>query len=158
MKVPQTNFFLFQTGIALLVLSHILYPYPKRPYRTHERLGFSMEFLNAFDIMDFVENISCVQTDDGWTVFYFLAVGISAIHLAFPVGLTGEEEEDPQWKKIINSAVTLIFTDISFTIIRAHAMAEEKTFEIGFNFLSKNIMATVYRTCLIINAMKQLYC
>ena len=158
MEIPETNFFLFQTGIALLVLFQIIYPYPKRPYRTHERLGISMEFLNAYDIMDVVENISCVQMDDGWIAFYFIGLGISVIHLAFPVGLTGEEEEDPQWGKILSSAVTLIFTDISFAIIRAHVMAQEKTFQIGFNFLSKNMMATVYRICLIFNAIASLCC
>ena len=157
MEIPQTNFFLFQAGIALLVLVHIVYPYPKRSYRTHERLGFSMEFLNAYDIMDIVENISCVQADDGWIVFYYFALGISVIHLAFPIGLTGEEEEDPEWRKILSSAVTLIFTDISFAIIRAHVMAREKSFQIGFNFLAKNIMATIYRICLIFNAMKSLF-
>ena len=96
MQVRHTKFFLFQTGITLLVLFHIIYPYPKRPYRTHKRLSFSMEFLNACDIMD-IENYSCLRADDGWTALYFLALEVSVIHLAFPVSLTGEEEEDPQW-------------------------------------------------------------
>lgn len=155
----MTNFILFQVGIALLVFFHILYPYPKRRYGTHERLGFSMEFVNAFDIMDIVENIPCIQMDDGWIWFCFVALGISAIHLAFPIGLTGEdeEEENPQWKKILSSAVTLIFTDIAFAIIRVHVMARQKTFQIGFNFLSKNIMAALYRFCMIFKSMKALY-
>ena len=97
MQVRHTKFFLLQTGIALLVLFHIIYPYPKRPYRTHKRLSFSMEFLNASDIMYVAENISCLQADDGWTALYFLGLEVSVIHLAFPVNLTGEEEEDPQW-------------------------------------------------------------
>ena len=56
-----------------------------------------MEFLNASDIMYVAENISCLQADDGWTALYFLGLEVSVIHLAFPVSLTGEEEEDPQW-------------------------------------------------------------
>ena len=97
--------------------------------------------------------------DDGWIWFCFVALGISVIHLAFPIGLTGEdeEEENPQWKKILSSAVTLIFTDISFAIIRVHVMARQKTFQIGFNFLSKNVMAALYRFCMIFKSMKALY-
>ena len=97
--------------------------------------------------------------DDGWIWFCFVALGISVIHLAFPIGLTGEdkEEKNPDWRKILSSAVTLIFTDISFAIIRGYVMVRQKTFQIGFNFLFKNIMAAIYRFCLIFKSMKALY-
>lgn len=61
---------MFHGGIALLVLALILYPYPQRIYdendqenpikHSNEHFAIAIEFLNAYDIMDVVENVMCL--------------------------------------------------------------------------------------------------
>ena len=106
--------------------------------------------------MDVVDNISCIQTySTFWLAFFFIALAVSAFHLAFPIGLTEEDQDDPQCGRIVSSIVALIFTDISFAVIRGKVMFHEKNVQLGFNFFSKNIMAALWRICLIIKALYQ---
>ena len=133
-----------------MVFTYILYPYPNRKYERGEIFAIAIEFLNAFDIMDLVENIGCIQSyTDGWIWPFYIALGFSAILLAFPVGLTEKDEHDPQGIRIISSVMTLIFTDVLFCIIRCYVMVKEKSVQLGFNFFLKNLLAAVCRIILI---------
>ena len=150
-----------------MVVALILYPYPQRVFdeqdpdesiqRSNERFTIVIEFLNAYDIMDLVENVMCIQTySTGWVVVFYLALVVSTFHLAFPISLTEEDSNDPQWGRIASSVVTLIFTDIFFAFIRGKVMLSEKSLQLGFNFFSKNILAGICRTFLIIKVIFQM--
>ena len=133
-----------------MVLTYILYPYPDRKYERGEKAAIAIEFLNAFDIMDLVENIGCIQSYTvGWVRLFYIALAVSTILLAFPVGLTEDDEHDPQGYRIISSAMTLIFTDVLFCIIRGHVMIKEESVQSGFNFFLKNLLAAICRFILI---------
>lgn len=152
--IPKLNFFLFHGGIALLILAHVLYPYPiRRGNKNHDHFAIAIELLNAYDIMDVVDNISCIQTySTVWFAIFFIALAVSAFHLAFPIGLTEKDRCDPQWGRIISSIITLMFTDMAFAVIRGKVMLHEKNVQLGFNFFSKNVMAALWRICLITKA------
>ena len=150
-----------------MVVALILYPYPQRVFdeqdpdesiqRSNERFTIAIEFLNAYDIMDLVENVMYIQTySTGWVVVFYLALVVSTFHLAFPISLTEEDSNDPQWGRIASSVVTLIFTDIFFAFIRGKVMLSEKSLQLGFNFFSKNILAGICRTFLIIKLIFQM--
>ena len=150
-----------------MVVALILYPYPQRVFdeqdpdesiqRSNERFTIAIEFLNAYDIMDLVENVMCIQTySTGWVVVFYLALVVSTFHLAFPISFTEEDSNDPQWGRIASSVVTLVFTDIFFAFIRGKVMLSEKSLQLGFNFFSKNILAGICRTFLIIKVIFQM--
>ena len=150
-----------------MVVALILCPYPQRVFdeqdpdesiqRSNERFTIAIEFLNAYDIMDLVENVMCIQTySTGWVVVFYLALVVSTFNLAFPISLTEEDSNDPQWGRIASSVVTLIFTDIFFAFIRGKVMLSEKSLQLGFNFFSKNILAGICRTFLIIKVIFQM--
>ena len=155
---------MFHGGIALLVLTLILYPYPKRIYdeneeedsieRSNERFAIAIEFLNAYDVMDVVENVMCIQSYSAvWVVVFYIALAVSVILLAFPISLTEEDANNPQWGRIGSSVATLIFTDVAFAAIGGKVMFSEKSFQPGFNFFSKNLFAGICRACLIVKVI-----
>lgn len=159
---------MFHGGIALLVLALILYPYPQRIFdendqedpikRSNERFAIAIEFLNAYDIMDVVENVMCIQTYSVvWMVVFYFALAFSALHLAFPISLSDEDANDHQSAGIVSSLVTLTSTDIAFAAIRGKVMFTENSFQLGFNFFSKNIFAGICRTCLIMKVICRRY-
>ena len=133
-----------------MVFTYITYPYPDRRYESGEIFAIAIEFLNAFDIMDLVENIGCIQSyTAGWIVIFYIALAVSTILLAFPVGLTEDDEDDPQRCRIFSSVLTLIFTDALFCIIRGYVMIKEESVQSGFNFFLKNLLAASCRIILI---------
>ena len=139
--------------MALLVLAHMLYPYPQRKPNSNENLAIAIELLNAYDIMDMVENITCFQTySTVWLGFFYMSLIISALHVAFPISLTEEDEKDPLKGRVLSSIITLIFTDIMFAILRLRVMVYGKDTQVGFNFFSKNVMAAICRLPLIVKA------
>ena len=131
----------------------MLYPYLQRKPNSNENLAIAIELLNAYDIMDMVENITCFQTySTVWLGFFYMSLIISALHVAFPISLTEEDEKDPLKGRVLSSIITLIFTDIMFAILRLRVMIYGKDTQVGFNFFSKNVMAAICRLSLIVKA------
>ena len=128
-----------------------MYPYPKRRNQNRfDNIAIAIDILNAFDIMAFVDNISCIQPySTGGLLFFFITLAVSAFHLAFPIGLINEDEVDPRTGRTSIFLVTPIFTDIFFVIIRGHMMVYEDSLQLGLNFFSKNVVAGIWRLCLI---------
>lgn len=128
----------------------MLYPYPQRDSNPNENLAIAIELLNAYDIMDMVENITCFQKYSTFLLaLFYMSLIISTLHVAFPIGLSEEDERDPKKGRILSSIITLIFTDIMFAILRLYVMVHEKDTQLGFNFFSKNVMAAICRFSLI---------
>lgn len=151
--VPEVHFVMFQIVMIILVLTHLLYPFPNRHYKRGELYAIGIEFLNAFDIMDLVADIGCVQSyQTGWLVWFFIATGASTLLLAFPCGLEDRDDEDPKPLQRWTSILTLLFTDISFFILRSVVIHNEKSVQSGFNFLMKNLLAAVIRFVLIVKS------
>lgn len=141
----------------LIVLAHLAYPYPQRRNKPDERFAIAIEALNAYDIMDFVENITCIQTySTGWSVLLFIALAMSTLRLAFPISLIEEDEDDPLCGRILSSTITLVFTDVLFAIMRGHVMVQENSLQLGFNFFSKNVMSAFCRLFLIGRAIRNM--
>ena len=100
-----------------------MYPYPKRQNKNYERFAIAVEFVSVYDIMDVINNSPCIQTCSvGWFVFFFVELAVSALHLVFSISLIKEDENDSQCRRILSSLFTLVFTDISFAIIRGFVM------------------------------------
>ena len=128
----------------------MLYPYPQRTSKPNENLAIAIELLNAYDIMDMVENITCFQTYSAFLLgLFYMSLMISALHVAFPISLSEEDDRDPKKGRILSSIITLIFTDIMFAILRLCVMIYGKDAQLGFNFFSKNVMAAICRFFLI---------
>ena len=132
----------------------MLYPYPQRKSNPDENLAIAIELLNAYDIMDMVEYITCFQTYSTVLLgLFYMSLIISALHVAFPISLSEEDKEDPKKGRILSSTITLIFTDIMFAILRLYVMIYGKDTQLGFNFFSKNVMAAICRSSLIVKTI-----
>ncbi|XP_057289546.1 uncharacterized protein LOC130612258 [Hydractinia symbiolongicarpus] len=151
--VPEFHFVVFQIVMIILVLTHLIYPFPNRHYKRGELYAIGIEFLNAFDIMDLVADIGYVQSyQTGWLVCFFIATGVSTVLLAFPCGLEDRDDEDPKPLQRLTSIFTLLFTDFSFFILRVVVIHNEKSVQSGFNFLMKNLLAAFIRFILILKS------
>ena len=122
-----------------MILVQFVYPYPKRRNQNRfDNIAIAIDILNAFDIMAFVDNISCIQPySTGGLLFFFITLAVSAFQLAFPIGLIDEDEVDPRPGRTLIFLVTPIFTDIFFAIIRGHMMVYEDSLQLGFIFFFK---------------------
>ena len=132
-----------------------MYPYPKRRNQNQfNNIAIAVDILNAFDIMALVDNVSRIQpySFEGLLLF-FVTLAVSAFHLAFPIGLKEEDEVDPRPGRISIFLVTPILTDIFFVITRGQVMVYEDSLQLGFNFFSKNLVAGIWRLCLIGKAL-----
>lgn len=137
------------------MLTYIIYPFPDRSYSFAEKMAIGMEFLNALDIMDMVADIMCFQTySSGWKFYFFLAIGVSALMLAFPIALTEDDEQDAYWGRCLSSSLTLVFTDVSFAILRGYVLFYEKQLQAGFTFFLKNIIVSIIRIILVCCGVK----
>ncbi|XP_057317727.1 uncharacterized protein LOC130662810 isoform X4 [Hydractinia symbiolongicarpus] len=86
------DYILLQLSIVLININYFIFPYPKRRFRTGEIFAVSLEFLDAFDMMDLITDTGCVQTyDDGYQVIYYMGLIITAFLLAFPVSMEKKE-------------------------------------------------------------------
>ena len=93
----MSDFIFLQMVMPLLMFSFIIYPLPQKAYVLSEYLGIALEFMNAFDIMDMLSDLSfTLQYGLIWVVVYYLSMSISAILIAFPVKI---ENEDFVWQK-----------------------------------------------------------
>ena len=135
----------------MLAITYLIYPYPERQYRKGEIFAIAIEFLNAFDILDMVEDISAVQNHSTWLkVLFYLSLGVSTMLLAFPAGLEDDDEDDPKCIRVFSTICTLIFTDLMFCIIRIAVILSGSNYQTGFHFLMKNILALFIRPLLLI--------
>ena len=141
--------------MPLLLFTNILYPYPSKDNNPGEKSAIALHFLNAFDIMDLVEDVEFIQTySTAWIVLFYVALAGSSFLLAFPVGLEDDDENDPHKYRVLSSIGTLIFTDISFSVIRLCVISKQGNYQIGFNFLMKNMLAGISRLVLIIKRFR----
>lgn len=138
-----------------MILVQFVYPYPKRRSQNRfDNIAIAIDTLNAFDIMALVDNISCIQPySTRGLLFFFITLAVSAFHLAFPIGLINEDDFDPRTGRTSIFLVTPIFTDIFFVIIRGHMMVYEDSLQLGLIFFSKNVVAGIWRFCLIGKAL-----
>ena len=138
-----------------MILVQFVYPYPKRRSQNRfDNIAIAIDTLNAFDIMALVDNISCIQPySTRGLLFFFITLAVSAFHLAFPIGLINEDDFDPRTGRTSIFLVTPILTDIFFVIIRGHMMVYEDSLQLGLIFFSKNVVAGIWRFCLIGKAL-----
>lgn len=156
LQLPKFDFFVIQIALPVLVVTYLLYPFPDRNYKHGEVFAVAIEFLNAFDIMDLVLDIGCVQKySAGWIVLFYIALGVSTVLLAFPVRLEEDDKDDPHALRILGSILTLVFTDIFFCTIRIAVMYHEKNLQTGFHFFMKNLLAAIVRPFLIVKGCKE---
>lgn len=102
-----------------------------------------------------VADIMCFQTySSGWKFYFFLAIGVSALMLAFPIALTEDDEQDAYWGRCLSSSLTLVFTDVSFAILRGYVLFYEKQLQAGFTFFLKNIIVSIIRIILVCCGVK----
>ena len=120
----MSDFIFLQMVMPLLMFSFIIYPLPQKAYVLSEYLGIALEFMNAFDIMDMLSDLSfALQYGTIWVVVYYLSMSISAILIAFPVKI---ENEDFVWQKrlVICSQSELNFDGSMTSIIDAPVVLE----------------------------------
>ena len=134
--------------MPVIVIGNILYPLPKRKVKAASTAAVFLGFLNAFDIMDVIGDLKYLQhMDTGTHVWFYVSVIVSIMLLAFPIGLDEEDEDDPMKGRITKSFLSLIFTDISFCVLRGMVMHSEGSLEIGLVFAFKNAISafiTIY--------------
>ncbi|XP_057317726.1 uncharacterized protein LOC130662810 isoform X3 [Hydractinia symbiolongicarpus] len=142
------DYILLQLSIVLININYFIFPYPKRRFRTGEIFAVSLEFLDAFDMMDLITDTGCVQTyDDGYQVIYYMGLIITAFLLAFPVSM---EKKEIRLVRIVVYSLTFLFTDVFFSIIRIKVMEGENSVFHGFHFLMKNLLAAMFRFWLVV--------
>ena len=133
-----------------------MHPFPDKRYSFSEKVAIGMEFLNAFDMMDLIPDIIWFQKySPGWKAYFFIALGVSALMLSFPIALTEDDEKDAYWGRCLSSFLTLVFTDISFAILRGYVLFYDKKFQAGFTFFLKNVVISIIRLILVCCGVKK---
>lgn len=140
--VPDLDFAILQTLTPLLVMTNLIYPLPIREKnKAAGTASVMIGLLNAFDISNVITDYKYIQHNNTASKdWFFVSVVISVILLAFPIGLDNEDNDDIENGRIVKSAVSLIFTDVSFFVLRCIVMHKEKSLIMGLNFAYKNVI------------------
>ncbi|XP_057314589.1 uncharacterized protein LOC130655805 isoform X2 [Hydractinia symbiolongicarpus] len=150
--VPDWDFAILQTVMPVLVMTNLIYPLPVREKKNKAAgtASVMIGFLNAFDISDVITDYKYIQHYNTATeVWFFVSIVISIILLAFPIGLDEEDEDDPRDGRILKSIVSLIFTDVSFCVLRSIVMHKENSLAMGLVFAYKNAISACISIYLI---------
>lgn len=128
-EVPMSDFILLQMVMPILLATFITYPLPRRGYTSSEYLGIAVEFMNAFDIMDMIADVSFVEKyGTKWVVLFYLSLGMSAMLVAFPIKI---ENEDFVWQRqfviCAHSELTLNHGNSMSSILTAPYVIETET-------------------------------
>ena len=84
--------------MVILLLTYIVYPFPRRPYDIGAYLSLAIEFLNAFDIMDMLGDIAFIRNYDvSWRSIYYTSMGISVLLLSFPISIEEDFVDFPSY-------------------------------------------------------------
>lgn len=125
----MSDFILLQMVMPILLATFITYPLPRRGYTSSEYLGIAVEFMNAFDIMDMIADVSFVEKyGTKWVVLFYLSLGMSAMLVAFPIKI---ENEDFVWQRqfviCAHSELTLNHGNSMSSILTAPYVIETET-------------------------------
>ncbi|XP_057317724.1 uncharacterized protein LOC130662810 isoform X1 [Hydractinia symbiolongicarpus] len=149
-RICTFDYILLQLSVVLLSINYFIFPYPKRRFRTGEIFAVSLEFLDAFDMLDLITDTGCVQTyEEGFQLIYYISLTVTALLLAFPISMEAKGKKI-RWIRIVIYSFTFLFTDVCFSIIRIKVMYSEQDVFHGFHFLMKNILAAVFRFWFIV--------
>ena len=88
---------MLQIAMVILLLTYIVYPFPRRAYELGAYLALAIEFLNAFDIMDMLGDLAFVRGYGiSWLLFYYFSLGISVLLLSFPIKIEEDTVDFPK--------------------------------------------------------------
>ncbi|XP_057314587.1 uncharacterized protein LOC130655804 [Hydractinia symbiolongicarpus] len=150
-EVPKKDFFILQTVMPVLVITNLIYPLPIRVNKAAGTASAMVGFLNAFDISDVMVDYKYIQHYSTATeVWFFISIIISVILLAFPIGLDEEDKDDPDVGRVLKSFLSLVFTDLSFLVLRCMVMYEEDSLSMGLSFAYKNAISAFISIYLIL--------
>eukprot|EP00112_Aurelia_sp_Birch-Aquarium-sp1_P012045 Seg253.17 transcript_id=Seg253.17/GoldUCD/mRNA.D3Y31 product="hypothetical protein" protein_id=Seg253.17/GoldUCD/D3Y31 len=101
---------MLQLAMVILLLTYIVYPFPRRAYELGAYLALAIEFLNAFDIMDMLGDLAFIRGYGiSWRIFYYFSIGISVLLLSFPIKIEEDLVDFPKqfigWASIFVSQV-----------------------------------------------------
>jgi len=112
----------------ILIFNNILYPYPGTDEDDTIK-ALSNGFV-AMDVLDMTELIfadtGCFQGyGTNWLVFFYIALGVSAILIPFSAYGLEQQKEDTTWKDITTTVLNMIFNDLFFFILRVMTMSKQ---------------------------------
>ena len=88
---------MLQIAMVILLLTYIVYPFPRRAYELGAYLALAIEFLNAFDIMDMLGDLAFIRRYGmSWRAFYYSSLGISVLLLSFPIKIEEDTVDFPK--------------------------------------------------------------
>ena len=139
-------FYVLLATLLILIINSMVYPYPKSTGKLSASIiiGFS-----AFDVIDIAEltfsDIGCIQNYSGWwQAAFFLALGLSAIMTTFYCGLE-RGEDDPSITDFTATAVSWIFNDVFYILVRSKVIHEEKKAYFTLIFMMKECLSVFLR-------------
>ena len=97
-SIDDAEYVVFQVAMVILLLTYIVYPFPRRAYDISAYLSLAIEFLNAFDIMDMLGDIAFIRNYDvSWRAIYYASMGISVLLLSFPISIEEDFVDFPSY-------------------------------------------------------------
>ena len=130
----------------------MLYPYHK-DYKT--KRSSLIHGLNMLDFIDMAElmftDLGCFQTySDAWLGFFYFSLGVTVILTAFSWGVEQKEKNDEvEGPDRTCTFLRMLFTDLSFFILRVYTMVQSKHVYFGLLFAMKEFFAFSFRLVLL---------
>lgn len=125
----------------------MIYPYPEDEGNTISTLSHGFA---ALDILDMAElmfgDVACYQTyGPAGLFFFYLALGVSAILIAFSYGLEQQQKEKHDKKDWWSTFMNMIFNDLLFFSLRVTTMIKQGHAYFGVIFASKELLSFFVR-------------
>ena len=132
----------------------------------------AIEFLNIYDIMDLLKDLACLKYIKGpWRAIKYVSMGISVLLICIPLDISKdllqpergndnqneanqterpEEAMEESCMRIFKLITTIIFMNISFTVMRVRVMVEYETIDNGFIMSVKNCILLVLHSIYVV--------
>ena len=148
-------FYALLTTLLVLIINSMVYPFPKN---TGKLSAFIIGF-SAIDVLDLAEltfsDIGCIQNYNGvWQTAFYLALGMSAIMTTIYCGLE-QGEDDPKITDFIATAVSWIFNDVLYIVVRSKVIYEQKHAYFTLIFMMKECLSVVIRGMIFVYYLRK---
>jgi len=144
------GYIIFLTALPLLIITNMIYPYPKDLKTTRATIMNGLAMLDFIDMAELIfADIGCYLTfETGWRVVFYLALGVSVILTAFSNGIERKDKNINPSDYIV-TFLNMFFNDGLFFMLRIVTMAKTGHVYFGLIFVIKEFFSCIFRVLLL---------